>query len=470
MLVVTVEFLHGIFRAAGSDDATLTGRGIAEWPPSPARVFQALVAASGARARTGLVDASVLDLLAGAPIIFANSSSEAVVSEITPRYVPSDRTQGAGVQDYPARTAQLVRPGARVAPAIPIVAYAWQDAKPTADQLAALGATAARVGYLGTSDSPARVTVADDLASVPDGLAVWRPDEAGAVSLPVAYAGFLDRLDDAFADWTSGSPRRGSWIPREFAAYTDPESQQRQEPTAPTIWLRFDRGISGRRVVSVAETLRAALIESVDAAGGPGGVPQVIHGHDAPPGSEHCRVLPLPNAGFDYSDGRIHGACLWFPIGTHPADVELARHAITSVRRLVRPGHFDVAMKPFDGARAPWASNPERWKVRRRHWASVFPVVYERHLKRGLDLAELTRWCHWAHLPDPVGFREARVPLIHGAATLAGPEVYRGSDRRRFSHIEIEFEDPVMGPIAVGRGRHFGLGLMVPVGGDGSGD
>ena len=40
--------VHGTFRGSGVDDTALSGQGsAAEWPPSPARLFQALVAAGG---------------------------------------------------------------------------------------------------------------------------------------------------------------------------------------------------------------------------------------------------------------------------------------------------------------------------------------------------------------------------------------------------------------------------------------
>ena len=60
MLAVSVELLHGTFR--GDPDGTAnTGhltRG--EWPPSPARLFAALVAADGTRDRCRVTDGAEL--------------------------------------------------------------------------------------------------------------------------------------------------------------------------------------------------------------------------------------------------------------------------------------------------------------------------------------------------------------------------------------------------------------------------
>jgi CRISPR-associated protein Csb2 len=46
MLAITVTLLHGTIRAGSPDDTILAGgEPTGEWPPSPARLFSALVAA-----------------------------------------------------------------------------------------------------------------------------------------------------------------------------------------------------------------------------------------------------------------------------------------------------------------------------------------------------------------------------------------------------------------------------------------
>jgi CRISPR-associated protein Csb2 len=46
MLAISVELLHGTFRGASADDTAFMGvdGDSGEWPPSPARLFAALVA------------------------------------------------------------------------------------------------------------------------------------------------------------------------------------------------------------------------------------------------------------------------------------------------------------------------------------------------------------------------------------------------------------------------------------------
>jgi CRISPR-associated protein Csb2 len=116
------------------------------------------------------------------------------------------------------------------------------------------------------------------------------------------------------------------------------------------------------------------------------------------------------------------------------------------------------------GEERPLASNPKRWSRPSTRWVTAWPVVYERYVRKGLTLADLATWCAWAQLPAPVRFAESPVPFLEGAADLRPQQVFRdGRPTRPYRHLQIEFAEPVRGPIALGRMRHFGLGLLVPV-------
>ena len=108
------------------------------------------------------------------------------------------------------------------------------------------------------------------------------------------------------------------------------------------------------------------------------------------------------------------------------------------------------------------AANPTRWLRRSRHWATAFPAIHERH--RPLDLAELSRWCRHAGLPEPVAFRSGRTPFLTAAADLAPVEVNRpGRPGLPYSHVDLQFAEPITGPVVIGGGRQRGFGLCVPV-------
>ena len=89
MLVATVEFLLGTYRA-DPDGAAHTGRlERGEWPPAPSRLFDALVAADGTRDRCRHTDGSELEFLenAGAPLI--DAALDVHHEPLLPRFVAS---------------------------------------------------------------------------------------------------------------------------------------------------------------------------------------------------------------------------------------------------------------------------------------------------------------------------------------------------------------------------------------------
>jgi CRISPR-associated protein Csb2 len=469
MLAIEVEFLHGAFHAAAADDVALTGlTGRSEWPPSPARLYSALVSGGGTGGG-GTMDVAGLRLLEeAAPIIRAVGPSGVQRVELEHRFAAIDESDEGSVQNYPGRVAQVVRPGIRLSLADPRVRFEWPNAHPSPTEIAELRHRAGRVGYLGCADSPVRLRVTTEEARG-ESLPVWRPDDTGAEVLPVPYPGFLDALDAAFTAWSQGMPRRRAWVPNRLARYRSPEDPPPagKAERAQTVWLRFDRPIGGRLVVTVAETLRDAILTRYEeqVAGSRERVPAVLHGHfeETGKGFHHAYWVPLPHVGFPHADGRIHGACIWLPPDTPAEIVEGVRRVAFGLGRLVRPPVFDVGVAVFDGTRYPWAANPARWVGPSRTWTSVFPVVHERHAKKGPTLADVAEWCRHAGLPDPVWFRSARVPLLEGGVSLAPAEVFRpGREQHPYSHVEVGFAEPVTGPVVLGRHRHFGLGLMAP--------
>jgi len=86
--------------------------------------------------------------------------------------------------------------------------------------------------------------------------------------------------------------------------------------------------------------------------------------------------------------------------------------------------------------------------------------VHERH--GGVDLAEVRRWFAHAGHPEPASFRTMREPFVVGGIRLRPSQLRPRYGQDRFGHFEITFDEPVAGPLVVGRGRQFGLGLFAP--------
>ena len=480
MLAVTVRLLHGTIRTGSPDDTVLAGGEPAgEWPPSPARLYSALVAADGTGPRcTGTTGEELLWLERLAPPLIIASSPEVVMSSaLEPRYVVVDAKAEGAVQDYPARIAKKVYPGVKLAPKDDTVVYVWPDAEPTANQHQALAYRAARVGYLGCADSPVSVAVTDRPMDVPAD--AWRQDERGSCTLPVPYSGFLDVLDRAYLAWSDGEAMRRSWIPTRRVRYCPPS--RAHEPiahsTRQVIWFRFERSISSRRLLQVTEVLKAAVLDHVQQLVPGEDLPSVLHGH-RPPGEVGSQVdfLGLPDVGHQHAAGRLFGAAI-----SLPGDIEaaLAQQVRTAALRLaaeglVRPGSpanatagLRIKLAVYGGEHRPLAVVPRRWSRPARSWASVTPVVHERWTKGRPGADEVRRWCLHAGMPNDVEITEVAFsahPVVAGGVDLAPSLVFRSpEDRRPYSHLLVRFDRLVEGPIVLGRGRQFGMGLLAPL-------
>ena len=473
MLAVSVEFLHGTFRA-DPDGTANTGRLTAgEWPPAPSRLFAALVAADGTGERCRVTDGSELEWFERLPPPVIHAHPEREYNVLQQRYVvrhqgtfSSQRKNGRKVvdvhQEYVGRVGVPNRPGVRVTPRHPHVVYAW-DESPPETTLASLRARAARVGYLGAADSPVRVRVMTQMPESVSSVDAFLPDPGGDLMIGVPEPGdllILDRMYDAWCEHGADIGRAQFPALNHKAPYRSPGTAAPIDRGAVVAWLRLDTAVSGRRVSTITELFKAAVLSKYQEIHGD--PPAVLHGHGFDTkGYELARYLALPDVGSPRSRGGIHGLGLWLPPGSDAVDRQRARDATFAVRHLTGRG-IDVSVTPRSDEPRPWAANPSRWCRSSHRWVTAFPAIHER--RRPLDLAELTRWCRHAGLPAPVAFREARGPLVRGAVDLAPVEVNRpGRPGLPYSHVELWFAEPVQGLVVIGAGRQRGFGLCVPV-------
>jgi len=483
MLTISAELLHGTLRATGFDDISITGDGASrdgsglrgEWPPSPARVFSALVAADGTGPRRHVTGGAELRILeqAPAPRILASPLEAVLRSRLRDRFVVVDRAyidntarSTASVQEYVGRTATALHTGTRMAPACRTVSYAWDDLVVDDAALRALALRAARVGYLGCADSPVRLSVGT--LAPPEDHDWWVPSDDGTVVLPVPYEGFLRSLDASFGAFVDGTAVRRAWVPNRYVRYRPPGTASDETARPVVLWVRFERPVSGRRLRDVTEALRLAVLEryTKDIAGSPERVPNVLSGHGYEgSGYQHAQFLALPDVGHPHARGTLHGGAVMLPSGTPPEVVEGVRSCLWRTQVLARSGTFETRVRPYAGEVRPLAAAPGRWEGPARRWVSATPVVHERFQRQGLTVEEVARWCeHSGVAARPLGFRISEVPLGDGALSLSPTEVYRvGKRRPPYSHLAVSFDRVVTGPVVLGGARQFGFGLMYPV-------
>ena len=465
MLAISVELLHGTFRGDPDGTASTGRQAQGEWPPSPARVFAALVAADGTRQECRVTKGTELTWIEqlAPPVIHADE--ERWEQRLEPRYVV--RHEGSASksahQEYVGRSGALNRSGVRVAPRDPRVVYAWNVESPGRVITDALRLRAARVGYLGASDSPVRMRVMTRMPPHAGGERAFIPEPRGDTVINVTRRGHLDVLDRMYDEWRE----RGAAVSRQqFPAlvhgvqYRSPGAAEPIDKGAVVAWLRLRSAVSGRRISTVTALFKEAVLSRHQSIHGE--PPPVLHGHGfSTKGYEIARYLALPDVGSRWSRGRIHGLALWMPPGCDPVERRKAGDAALAISRLIGHG-VDVSVVPRDDEKRPFAAAPARWEQESYRWATAVPAIHER--RRVLDLAEVVRWCRHAGLPEPVAFRSARTPLAAGALDLAPVEVNRpGRPALPYSHVELLFDRPVAGPVVIGSGRQRGFGLCVPV-------
>ena len=467
MLSISVEFLHGTFRGDPEGTANTGHQERGEWPPSPSRLFAAFVAADGTGEYCRMTDGSELHWFECLPPPFIHAVSSPHHQRIQDRYVAKYEKTASKypwIQEYVGKTGTLVRPGVRVVPRDPRVMYRWKE-EPTGEVLYALQLRAARIGYLGSSDSPVRVRVqTGKQESAP--VDCFIPDEKGDHFISVAQQGTLEILDRVHEQWQEqGASISRSRYPalRHPVSYRSPLKPKAVDHGEVVAWLSLGKAVSGRRITRLTKLFKDAVLSKYqDLYGEP---PPVLHGHgyDDERGYELARFLALPDVGGRYSRGLIHGLALWLPPDTKPDIRRRTRDAAQAVARLAG-NELNVTVAVRSGADKIWARNPGRWLGPSRHWITAIPAIHERRGR--LDLEAVANWCHHAGLPEPIDFRSSRTPLIPGALDLAPVEVNRPeTDKPRlpYSHVELLFPEPVSGPVVIGSGRQRGFGLCVPV-------
>jgi CRISPR-associated protein Csb2 len=228
---------------------------------------------------------------------------------------------------------------------------------------------------------------------------------------------------------------------------------------------------------------------------------RVLLGHDEnghPVAEPHLAVLPIPSVLGPYPDGRIRRVALvGFGCAQDPtrrAIVDLA-HVLLHGRELFENGRRTGVTLDTEPD-VQWLTAITR---RSRMWASVTPVVQvakeltstewrrlraarraagergeeltlleDRLQKRRLELVVRAL----VHAIPPDSGRPIAVEIVRGGP-MAGVDLapqyrvdgYLGETPR--FHLRVTFDRPVAGPVAAGRGRHVGFGLLWPDDADG---
>ena len=296
-----------------------------------------------------------------------------------------------------------------------------------------------------------------------------------------------------------GSRRVFYWRPSNAVAVGAPKTTRRAAPSAPRVEAmllsltnasRNDHALPPvTRTLPQAELLHRALVRIAERNGPP---PSELTGRDehrrplrGP--HEHAHINPLDLDG----DGHLDHILIWAPGGLG-AD---AQGAIRGARRTFTKGGIEplrlalaatgdlqdlVRLPGRYGRRIALIADADGASV----WQSLTPFVLPRHIKaRGKNALEgqIRAELSSRGFPEPAAVHQlAPMPRRQGGGAPAGKTLTGSGETiwSRFRHfnlsrrrgpeppvicgfaVRLEFGHPVRGPVALGYGSHFGLGLF----------
>ena len=387
MFAIEVNFLTGRYVATAYHD-----RGLAEWPPHPARLFSALVATFADCDRPDPAERAALEWLESqpAPAIHASDATpRSVVTHFVPvndaRIIPqrSYEKRARGISELTTQITESriggTSKGARtlesrlkrqrdvsrvvssvgntpLRSAVDIMPSGWMSipgrvrtgqaraypsmtpteprttymwqSSPGTDVVRVLDGLCARVARLGHSSSLVSCRVVR--RQPPPN---YVPGDGGTI-LRSVRSGQLSTLEREYIRHRGSRPRNLPFTPVSYmtAAFA-PIAEQVDKPDTAGEWLVFAFREGSKRLpstisVEVASALRGAVFRH---ASDP--LPEGLSGHrktGQPTTEIHVAFLPLPWVGHDHSDGRLMGAAIAMP---DRLDTDSRRAALRAVGR-----------------------------------------------------------------------------------------------------------------------------------------
>ena len=193
----------------------------------------------------------------------------------------------------------------------------------------------------------------------------------------------------------------------------------------------------------------------------------------------HLALTPLAFVGSPRADGRIMGLGLALPRELQP---QQAGNHLEPILRDPGTGVPRDDLRLFDGEwfacgielesreRPPWNLLSDTWTRPSRTWASVTPVVLDRHFdgedKWGRAAESVKDSCEHTGLPRPGEVMLNPVSMVEGVPHAREfPNLTRKRDggRQMHHHAVVIFQEPVLGPVLIGAGRFRGYGLCRPM-------
>ncbi|HLJ53339.1 MAG TPA: type I-U CRISPR-associated protein Csb2, partial [Rhizomicrobium sp.] len=499
-LLISVRFHDGRYHGSG------------EWPPSPARLFQALVAGAARGEKLSGHAVEALEWLESldAPAIVAPS---AYAGQGFKNFVPNNDLDAVGGDPQrinEIRAGKIIRPRTFDA-AVPLL-YAWtfeQTARAErhvrticdiADHLYQLGRG---VDMASATGEIVDEVEADNQLRVHGG-ALWRPNQGGdGAKLSCPVPGSLASLTKRFKAMrgrfkTVGAGKKTSQL---FAQAPKPDFRQVRYNSPATFLLFEIRNVDGfapqplERAVALTEKVRDLAVKRLKASAWRRDDPKretladkIFIGRDSQEADKalRIRIAPLPSIGHAQTERSIRRVLVAVPPDCPIAtdDIAWAFSGLVLVDSETGEMRDDTAelVAASDGTMlAPYGIEDSA-----RLWRTVTPAVLpERAARRRVDPARVREEAKGGaerRREEEKAASAVRDALRHAGidasvhAIHVQREPFEGKGQRaetfakgarfakeRLWHVAITFDEPVSGPLLVGDGRYLGLGLMAPI-------
>ena len=482
----------------------LDHRHACEWPPAPARLFQALLAGAARGVTVPAETLAALDWLQSLPppVIAAprGTSGRGYVS-----FVPNNDLDaslpGRRLEDAVAKT----RVGKRIRPTLfetdtPIV-YCWSFADGDESHASVLCAAANDIFQLGRGVDMAWAEAATVDADEGErrllhhGGVLYRPSTGGEETCnllcpsPGLRQSLAARFEGMRVRFRAGSNTRRSV--RAFVQPLRPQLRRVAYGAEPHCFVFELRGADARavyvewaldRAVELVETARDEAANHLRAAVPDFGrsVERFLTGRGAGEAdkAQRVRVVPIPSVGHEHADLAIRRLVVRVPQNCPLAPEDVA----WAFSQVVWADAEGVILRELH--RVEDDGMASRFERRARHWKSVTPLALPPAPRRRIDPRQQAE--HAKGGAERAGEEARAVEAVRQALRHAGVSVSavqvtvqrepfdrRGARAERFAmgtrfakgtlwHASITFAEQMRGPLLIGDGRFLGLGLMRP--------
>lgn len=449
---------------------------VAEWPPAPWRMYCALVNAYYKATRSGfVVDRNILlEFEKRLPVIL--TTNQVVEKKQWNRYVssniPISRQTGENknkfnnvLTNYPFVVADRIWFGWDVSEDV------WTETLKLLNW----------ISHLGTEDSVVRVSNEPP----PNGYFVaWQPTSYKGKQLNCPYKGCLQHLDLAKEHGFRVEPAL------EFYSYNTRQQVVDGDFYSPKQiyqWESFyiftidedEGGVHARCASPLTADLRTAIGEeagNIDC----GDLKKEVLSHEA---RDHISYLALPAILGDYASGEIKGVAICLPksLASFRSDLE---KCLWSLQNKTPSFKSRYGTMKLSAPRPIKALSGDFWGGMSRRWASATPldIAYynfrrspkeseEESRRRFIEESSLAneryikQECAFRGLPEPLSIKlSVKSRWGEGIDFKCRDKSKKENFDGFMIHVtEITFPIMVKGPIVLGRGRNFGLGLMYPI-------